>query len=142
MNLPPAARINTETMTAKQTPTPEPDPVPERVRAVRTSDPSVQDDALRREPWIGRVMHIEGCERKRRVLERRLTYTRISDFTTIADFGCGALARSSRQRITPIPSAPGVFPQPVRHHHGFDPPLARISRSQWEKASRRSRTRV
>ena len=90
MNLPPAARINTETMTAKQTPTPEPDPVPERVRAVRTSDPSVQDDALRREPWIGRVMHIEGCERKRRVLERRLTYTRISDFTTIADFGCGA----------------------------------------------------
>ena len=43
MNLPPAARINTETTTVNQTPTPEPDPVPQRVRAVRTSDVSVQD---------------------------------------------------------------------------------------------------
>ena len=40
MNLPPAARINTETTTVNQTPTPEPDPVPQRVRAVRTSDVS------------------------------------------------------------------------------------------------------
>ena len=90
MNLPPAARINTETTTVNQTPTPEQDPVPRRVRAVRTNDLPVQDDALLREPWTGRVMDIEGCERKRRFPEQRLTNTRISDFTTIADFGCGA----------------------------------------------------
>ena len=52
MNLPPAARINTETTTVNQTPTPEPDPVPQRVRAVRTSDVSVQDcqSALKLDP--------------------------------------------------------------------------------------------
>ena len=49
MNLPPAARINTETTTVNQTPTPEPDPVPQRVRAVRTS-PSLPTSLRHQQP--------------------------------------------------------------------------------------------
>ena len=91
MNLPPAARTNIETTTVNQTPTPEPDPVPQRVRAVRTSDLSMQDDALLREPWTGCVMDIEDSERRRRFFERRLTNTRISD--TAYAHGSGSIRR-------------------------------------------------
>lgn len=45
-----------------------------------------QAQTLLQEPWLARVIDIEGAERARRSLKRRLDDTRLGAFKPLADF--------------------------------------------------------